>query len=58
MNLYPNRCPADHPCPLIRVCPTGAISQEGFNAPTLDESKCINCGNCSTFCAYEVFQQD
>jgi ferredoxin len=25
-----NRCPQNHPCPSIRVCPTGAIVQAGL----------------------------
>ncbi|MFA5878667.1 MAG: 4Fe-4S binding protein [Candidatus Margulisiibacteriota bacterium] len=45
-----NRCPQNHPCPAIRVCPVGALTQKGFDAPIVDESKCINCGKCSKFC--------
>lgn len=44
------RCPENHPCPAIRVCPVGALSQKGFNAPLVDLIKCINCGKCSNFC--------
>ncbi|HOJ98046.1 MAG TPA: 4Fe-4S binding protein [Termitinemataceae bacterium] len=50
------RCPQNHPCPVVRVCPTGAIKQQGFAAPTIDKSKCINCGRCVRFCAYGAFQ--
>jgi ferredoxin len=48
------RCPQNHPCPTIRTCPVGAISQVGYAAPTIDESKCIACGKCSRRCP--VFQ--
>ena len=41
-----NRCPQNHPCPSVRVCPTGALSQKGFAAPEVDMEKCIRCGNC------------
>lgn len=44
-----NRCPQNHPCPSIRVCPVGAIRQNGFNAPTIDEEKCIRCGKCAMY---------
>jgi ferredoxin len=45
-----NRCPQNHPCPSIQVCPVGALQQTGFDAPTVDESKCTNCGKCAKFC--------
>jgi Fe-S-cluster-containing hydrogenase component 2 len=44
------RCPQNHRCPAIRVCPVGAIVQEGFNAPKIIEDKCIKCGKCTKFC--------
>jgi len=43
-------CPQNHPCPAIRVCPVGALTQTGFKAPTVDEFKCIDCGKCVRFC--------
>ncbi len=49
-----NRCPQNHPCPLVRACPTGAISQEGFAAPVIDEEKCIECGLCAVSCGYRA----
>jgi Fe-S-cluster-containing hydrogenase component 2 len=44
------RCPQNHPCPSIRVCPTGALSQVGYQAPEIDQEKCIQCGKCVRFC--------
>lgn len=44
------KCPQNHPCPAVRVCPVGALSQEAFNAPVIDDTKCIRCGKCSNFC--------
>ena len=44
------RCPQNHSCPSVKVCPVGALSQEGFKAPTVDLIKCIKCGKCSNFC--------
>ena len=43
-------CPQNHSCPSIRVCPAGAIKQAGFNAPTIDEEKCIKCKKCVMYC--------
>ncbi|MEA4941888.1 hypothetical protein SDC9_65605 [bioreactor metagenome] len=45
-----NRCPQNHPCPSVRVCPTGALTQSGFHAPTAEQDKCIRCGKCVKFC--------
>ena len=45
-----SRCPQNHPCPSIRVCPVGALSQKGFAAPIVDKSKCIKCGKCTKSC--------
>jgi Fe-S-cluster-containing hydrogenase component 2 len=45
-----NRCPQNHPCPSVRVCPTGALKQDGFGAPEVDAGKCIKCGKCVRFC--------
>ncbi|MBN1778016.1 MAG: 4Fe-4S binding protein [Clostridiales bacterium] len=48
VNKY--RCPENHPCPSIRVCPVGALKQSGYAAPTVDESKCTKCGRCIRYC--------
>lgn len=50
------RCPQNHPCPSVRVCPLGALSQEGFDAPTVDMKKCIKCGKCVKFCPMGALQ--
>lgn len=43
-------CPQDHKCPAVAVCPVGALSQTGFQAPVVDRETCIKCGKCSDFC--------
>ncbi|MBN2411518.1 4Fe-4S binding protein [candidate division KSB1 bacterium] len=45
------RCPQNHPCPVLRSCPVGAISQHGYSAPVIDEEKCIDCGKCVKLCS-------
>lgn len=45
-----NRCPQNHPCPSVKVCPVGALTQNGFDAPVADQDRCIQCGKCVKFC--------
>lgn len=45
-----NRCPQNHPCPSVRVCPVDALKQVGYAAPTVDMNLCIKCGKCVRFC--------
>lgn len=44
------RCPKNHQCPAMRVCPVNALSQNNFDAPIVDLEKCIRCGKCVQFC--------
>lgn len=50
LNIIVENCPQNHKCPAVNVCPVGALTQEAFQAPTIDYTKCINCGKCSDFC--------
>ncbi len=50
LTIKKDNCPQNHPCPAVKVCPVGALSQTNHNAPIIDQSKCIRCGKCSTFC--------
>jgi len=43
-------CPQNHHCPSIRVCPVDALSQRNFEAPVVDQEKCIQCGKCVRYC--------
>lgn len=45
-----NRCPQNHPCPSVRVCPVDALKQVGYGAPVVDMNKCIKCAKCVRFC--------
>lgn len=45
-----NRCPQNHRCPAVRVCPVDAISQAGNGAPEIDNTKCIQCQKCVLYC--------
>ena len=50
LKIIIENCPQNHKCPAINVCPVGALSQEGYEAPKIDYEKCIKCGKCSNFC--------
>jgi ferredoxin len=46
------RCPQNHPCPAVRLCPAGALSQKGWAAPVVDSGLCTECGLCALQCPY------
>lgn len=50
LKIILEKCPQNHKCPAVKICPVGALSQEKFNAPVIDYDKCIRCGKCSNFC--------
>lgn len=50
LNIHIENCPQNHHCPAVKVCPVGALTQEAFNAPSINYAKCITCGKCSNFC--------
>ena len=45
-----DNCPKNHACPAVKICPVGALSQNGFNAPVIDYGKWIAGGTCSNWC--------
>ena len=49
LDIILKNCPQNHKCPAVNICPVGALSQEGFNAPIIDHNKCIKCGKCSNY---------
>lgn len=51
------RCPQNHPCPTVRVCPTGAITQDGYGAPAVDQDRCVDCCKCVLSCPAFVGDQ-
>lgn len=50
LKVIKEKCPQDHRCPALRVCPVGALKQVGNDLPTVDNSLCIECGKCVRFC--------
>lgn len=49
------RCPQNHVCPMVRSCPVGVISQQGYKAPVIEQEKCIDCGKCVKGCPMGAF---
>ena len=54
LDVITQRCPQNHKCPSIVVCPVGALSQISVEAPAVDHNKCIECGKCVRFCPMNV----
>lgn len=50
IRVIKERCPSNHACPSVRVCPVDALVQDGYEAPVVDENKCIECEACVGFC--------
>lgn len=49
-----NKCPQNHPCPSVKLCPQGALSQAGMRAPAVDTEKCVLCGVCVRYCGKQA----
>ncbi len=57
LTINASRCPQNHRCPAISVCPKQAISQKNpFSLPLIDDSKCIVCGKCIRYCPMDAFE--
>jgi len=51
ISVNASACPQNHPCPAVRLCPTGALSQvDIFSAPVIDRELCTECGACTSAC--------
>lgn len=50
LTISPLACPQNHRCPLMNICPVGAITQDGIGLPVINQEKCIECGKCAKMC--------
>jgi len=50
ISIDKNRCPQNHPCPSVRICPVGALKQQGFKTPEVYMATCIKCKKCVKYC--------
>lgn len=58
MMIHEEKCPQDHACPVVRICPQGAVAQvAGEGAPTINYELCICCGKCVKYCPNGVFEK-
>jgi Fe-S-cluster-containing hydrogenase component 2 len=56
--VNPTKCPQNHRCPSIAMCPQDAITQSDIYAlPVVDDSKCIKCGICMRYCPKGAFEK-
>lgn len=51
-----DKCPQNHRCPAINICPVKAIVQNNFDLPTVNYAKCVNCKKCVSFCPMGAIQ--
>ncbi|MFH1722637.1 MAG: 4Fe-4S binding protein [Candidatus Altiarchaeota archaeon] len=51
------KCPQNHHCPMIPLCPQIAIGQECVGLPIVDKEKCTECLICVTNCPKEAFEK-
>ena len=49
LKIIIENCPQNHKCPAVKVCPVGALLQEGFEAPKIDYENVLNVVNVQTF---------
>jgi NAD-dependent dihydropyrimidine dehydrogenase PreA subunit len=58
MTVIEERCPQDHCCPAVLMCPVSAISQKDeLSLPVIDQELCVVCGDCMQFCPKSAFIQ-
>ncbi len=57
LTVNPNRCPQNHVCPMIPICPVDAITQNKSGLPIIDEEKCIECAKCVNYCAMRAVER-
>jgi len=50
IKVIKEKCPSNHRCPAVQVCPVGALIEKGFEPPTIDDEKCTKCGKCTRVC--------
>ena len=55
--IDPLLCPQNHRCPMIPICPAGAISQKGNALPEIDPEKCIKCRECKNGCPKHAIKE-
>ncbi|EKE03053.1 MAG: 4Fe-4S ferredoxin iron-sulfur binding protein [uncultured bacterium] len=57
LKVNKEKCPQNHSCPSVKICPTGAITQNGYELPLINSDKCIMCRKCIDFCPMRAIQE-
>jgi len=57
IRVDPNRCPQNHRCPAVVVCPMNALSQDGHKLPRVSVGRCIECLQCIRLCPMGALYQ-
>lgn len=55
IKIVKERCPHNHKCRVIALCPMDALSQKEKEVPKINYKKCIKCQKCITLCPKKVF---
>lgn len=60
VEVIKEKCPQNHHCPAVKICPVKALKQDNFSAPIIDHDICIKCGRCIIFCPMKalIIKQD
>ena len=57
ITINSSSCPSNHFCPVINMCPSGAIEQEdAYSTPVINNEKCTLCQKCLKACPYRAFE--
>lgn len=51
LKIIKERCPHNHKCRAVKICPVGALSQNINEVPKVNSDICIKCGKCSKLCS-------
>lgn len=49
-------CPHNHVCPLMKLCPVDAITQDADGYPVIDYDLCIECETCVENCPKQAMK--
>ncbi len=50
LKVIQEKCPHNHQCRAVKVCPVGALLQNLNEVPKVNYDVCIKCGKCSKLC--------
>lgn len=58
IDVQKDLCQMQEKCITVKVCPVGAIIQNGKNTvPSINHERCILCGKCVMYCPHKTFRK-